>query len=68
MYGWVGEYDSEGAVHVRMAVVDRLAALWSERWRREPTREELKSVLDDFVQELLYHEALAMRLEENDTG
>ncbi len=56
----------------RRIVIDRyeleaLAALWQAQWRRPPTREELTRLVGDRVrEEVLYREALALDLDEND--
>jgi len=47
--------------------VERLSALWTERWKRPPAPAELRGIVNDFVrEEVLYREALALGLEEND--
>ena len=44
-----------------------LAALWQAQWRRPPTRDELtRLVVDRVREEVLYREALALDLDEND--
>ena len=56
----------------RHIVIDRyeletLAALWQAQWRRPPTRDELSRLVGDRVrEEVLYREALALDLDEND--
>ena len=56
----------------RRIVIDRyeleaLAALWQAQWRRPPTRDELtRLVVDRVREEVLYREALALGLDEND--
>ena len=56
----------------RRIVIDRyeleaLAALWQAQWRRPPTRDELtRLVVDRVREEVLYREALALNLDEND--
>lgn len=48
--------------------VARIAALWERQWRRPPTPEELRNLVDDHVrEEILYREALRMGLDEDDT-
>ena len=44
-----------------------LAALWQAQWRRPPTQDELTGLVVDRVrEEVLYREALALDLDEND--
>ena len=56
----------------RHIVIDRyeleaLAAQWQAQWRRPPTRDELTRLVVDRVRaEVLYREALALDLDEND--
>lgn len=48
--------------------VARIEALWQRQWRRPPTPEELRNLVDDHVrEELLYREALRLGLDEDDT-
>ena len=62
--------DSAGSadvIEVGAGAIERLTALWVERWRRPPTPEEIRGIVDDFVrEEVLYREALALGLEDND--
>ena len=47
--------------------VRRLEALWTSRWRREPTLLELQGLLEEEVrEEILYREALALDLDKGD--
>lgn len=53
---------------VSRAKVEQLASVWTQQLRRAPTPEELRGLIDDHVrEEILYREALALGLEENDT-
>lgn len=59
--------EGDEAVLVSMGDIERLESLWVERWKRPPTPAELRGLVDDFVrEEVLYREALALGLEEND--
>ncbi len=59
--------DDAGSLVVSLADVERLSALWTERWKRPPSPAEIRGIVDDFVrEEVLYREALALGLEEND--
>jgi len=47
--------------------VRRVAALWTSRWRRAPTPDELHGLLEEEVrEEILYREALTMNLDKGD--
>ena len=69
LYALVG---SRAPTDDRRIVIDRyeletLAALWQAQWRRPPTRDELSRLVVDRVrEEVLYREALALDLDEND--
>ncbi len=69
LYTLVG---SQAPADDRRIVIDRyeletLAALWQAQWRRPPTRDELtRLVVDRVREEVLYREALALDLDEND--
>ena len=53
---------------VPAAKIDQLAAVFAKTWQRPPTAQELKGLIDDYVKEEIYvREALALRLEEDDT-
>ena len=46
---------------------DHLKQMWKIQWKREPTAEEIKAVIDRYVrQEVFYREALEMNLDHND--
>jgi hypothetical protein len=48
--------------------IERLATLWSRRWQRPPTPAELDGLIDAHIrEEVLYREAKALGLEEDDT-
>ena len=48
--------------------VEWLSQAWQRQWRRPPTEEELAGLIDNHIrEEVLYREALAMGLAENDT-
>ncbi len=69
LYALVGNRAPTDDRHI---VIDRyeletLAALWQAQWRRPPTRDELSRLVVDRVrEEVLYREALALDLDEND--
>lgn len=57
------------AQEIRIGVedIERLTGLWTERWRRPPTSSQLRGIVDDFIrEEVLYREALALGLDEDD--
>ena len=69
LYALVG---SRAPTDDRRIVIDEyelqaLAALWQAQWRRPPTGDELTRLVSDRVrEEVLYREALALDLDEND--
>ena len=70
-YSWLrrGEKgDAPVAVRITANEVAWLRETWSRQWQREPTQDELRGLVTDFLkEELLAREARAMRLDENDT-
>lgn len=47
--------------------VRRIEISWLARWQREPTADEMRGMIDDYVkEEILYREALALGLDKND--
>lgn len=50
------------------ADIDRIMNLWERRWQRLPTERELNGLIEQQIREqVLYREALAMGLDENDS-
>jgi hypothetical protein len=50
------------------ADIDRLVALWGKKWQRLPTQLELEGLIESQIrEEVLYREALAMGLDQEDT-
>ncbi len=48
--------------------VEWLQSMWSKKWQRTPTEQELKGLIENYVrEEILYREALTIGLDENDT-
>ncbi len=69
-YSWLrrGEVEAVPVVRITANEVAWLKETWSRQWRREPSREELRGLVTDFLkEELLAREARAMRLDEDDT-
>jgi hypothetical protein len=71
-YAWLHRGGAEGtaptAVRITPAEVAWLQETWTRQWKREPTREELRGLVTDFLkEELLAREARAMHLDEDDT-
>lgn len=71
LYGFFGsseqEAEDERVVRISAAEVEWLAESFTSRWNRPPTREELDGLVEARVEEeVLYREALAMGLGEDD--
>ena len=48
--------------------IDRMMEAFARTWLRPPTQAELRGLVDDYVrEEVAYRQAMAMRLDENDT-
>jgi hypothetical protein len=59
--------DSSRRIEIGEAAVELLAANWERQWRRRPTEDELRSLVEARVrEEVLYREALAVGLDRDD--
>jgi PPIC-type PPIASE domain len=57
-----------GTVRITSNEIAWLKETWSRQWQREPTRDELRGLVTDFLkEELLAREARALGLDQNDT-
>jgi hypothetical protein len=73
LFGWVGN-DPDGPVDERTEIVvtmgriNSLGATFEKVWQRPPSPEELTGLVNDFIrEEIMYREALAMGLDQDDT-
>lgn len=70
LFGTVGDVRNEKSdeIVVSAAKIENMAALWKRTWQRPPTEQELEGLIEDHIkEEVLYREALAMSLDQNDT-
>ena len=69
LYGWVGDDErAPDEIVVTQAKIDHLIEIWMRTRQRPPTTQELKGLIDDYViEEILYREAKALNLDEDDT-
>ena len=59
--------DSESVILIDDFDINNIIASWEMQWKRLPTDEELKSLVDQNIrQEIFYQEALKMKLDHND--
>lgn len=66
LQGNEGADDNERIV-ITEAHIDHLISLWNRKWQRLPTQVELEGLIEQQVrEEVLYREALAMGLDQND--
>lgn len=55
-------------IEVNAAKIEQLAGLFARSWQRPPTAEELKGLIDDYLdEEIYYREAKALGLDSDDT-
>ncbi|NGZ10599.1 MAG: peptidyl-prolyl cis-trans isomerase [Nitrospira sp. LK70] len=69
-HGWInrGNDDPPRVLRVTAAEVNWLAETWTKQWQRQPSEEELRGLVADYVkEELLAREAKEVGLDENDT-
>jgi len=61
-------YESEKVLVVSQGNIRHLAAGFEKTWQRAPNQEELKRLIDERIrEEVYYREALALRLDDEDT-
>jgi hypothetical protein len=66
--GYVGAGDDGRRIEVDAAQIDRLQQVFAAQWRRPPTPDELRSLIDQHIEEeVLYREAIALGLDKDDT-
>ena len=71
IYSWMNP-DAAGSderlIEITPGTVERLQTAWTRQWRRAPTETELEGLIEDHVrEEVLYREAIALGLEQDDT-
>jgi peptidyl-prolyl cis-trans isomerase C len=69
---WVGfgrlGPEPENRIVISAQEIERLAMFWERQWRRPPTEAELSGLVESRIkEEVLYREALAMGLDQDDT-
>jgi hypothetical protein len=73
VYSWLnrslpGNKSTAGTVRITSNEIAWLKETWSRQWQREPTRDELRGLVTDFLkEELLAREARALGLDQDDT-
>ncbi len=69
LFALVGESDDPlDEIVVSSGQVDRLVETWQRTWQRPPTSAELEGLIEDYIrEEILYREAIAMGLDQDDT-
>jgi hypothetical protein len=66
-FGVPDEDAGERTVVVGASRIEGFAAAWQRRWNRPPTSQELGGIIQQFIrEEILYREAVAMGLDEDD--
>ncbi len=71
LYFWVGgpsiTSDSPKHIDISAGTIESLKTTWQRQWGREPLPQELESLVDNYIRdEVLYQEALALGLDQND--
>ena len=60
--------DTDKTIRISPGDIRRLTAAWEMQWRRPPSRDELANLVNEHVrEEILYREALAMGLDQDDS-
>jgi hypothetical protein len=67
LYGMLNTERDESEIVIDENLVNELVAKWELQRNRQPTLEELENLIDEYIQqEVLYKEALVMKLDHND--
>lgn len=62
------EEQAENSIVVTGYKIQQLSTVFQKKWQRPPTAVELKRLIDDYVvEEIYYREAIAMRMDQDDT-
>lgn len=62
-----GSVNDSDRIVITETAIDRLITLWERKWQRLPTQLELEGLIERQIrEEVLYREALAMGLDQND--
>lgn len=64
---WLNDPQAEGRIEVRHSDLERLRAVAVKQWGREPDAAQLRHLVEEYIrEEVLYREALASGLEQDD--
>ena len=67
LYSIVGTNEIDNKIIINQYDLNEIVAKWNLQWQRDPTPQELKGLLDNYIkEEIYYREALAMNLDHND--
>jgi hypothetical protein len=69
LYAWINPdaMQSDKRIVVDQGQVNSLAMRFKRVWQREPTKQEIQGLIEDYViEEIYYREALAMGIDKND--
>ena len=70
LFSAVGDVRDEKSDRIIVSAkkIENLAKLWKRTWQRPPTQQELEGLIEDHIkEEVLYREALALGLNQDDT-
>jgi hypothetical protein len=70
LFSTVGDVQDEKSdrIVVSAGKIENLVELWKRTWQRPPTQQELEGLIEDHIkEEVLYREALALGLNQDDT-
>ena len=67
LYALVSPEERNNRIVIDQYDLNEIITKWNMQWQRDPTPEELKGLLDQYIKdEIFYREALAMNLDHND--
>ena len=67
LFSIINPEESNSKIVIDEYDISEISSKWKMQWQREPTPQELKGLLDNYIkQEIYYREALEMNLDHND--
>ncbi|GGO85798.1 hypothetical protein GCM10011348_35180 [Marinobacterium nitratireducens] len=67
LFDWLGDIRAQDRILVTRERIDNLSSVFARTWQRQPTRQELDGLIDDYVrEEIAAREARARGLDQDD--
>lgn len=67
LFNWINPNTSDTEIVIDEYDINEIVSKWHLQWKRDPTTDELKGLLDNYIkQEIYYREALSLNMDHND--